>query len=76
MAATANPVGNIEEDERFVIVRQAESQSVIALAVHVYTESYIENNIKARSTYSLQTEAVYLKMLADNGNQVVIMGRN
>ena len=56
------------------IVRGAESQPVIRLAVQVSTKSYSENNIKPPSAY--KHRQADLEMLADTGSQAVIMGTN
>ena len=56
------------------IVRRAESQPVIRLAVQVSTKSYSANNIKPPSAY--KHRQADLEMLADTGSQAVIMGTN
>ena len=56
------------------IVRRAESQPVIRLAVQVSTKSYSANNIKPPSAY--RHRQADLDMLADTGSQAVIMGTN
>ena len=56
------------------IVRGAESQPVIRLAVQVSTKSYTANNIKPPSAY--RHRQADLSMLADTGSQAVIMGTN
>ena len=56
------------------IVRRAESQPVIRLAVQVSTKSYSANNIKPPSAY--RHRQADMEMLADTGSQAVIMGTN
>ena len=63
----------LREDMKW-IVRRAESQPVIRLAVQVSTKSYTENNIKPPSAY--RHRQADLEMLADTGSQAVIMGAN
>ena len=63
----------LQEDLKWV-VRGAESQPVIRLAVQVSTKSYSANNIKPPSAY--KHRQADLEMLADTGSQAVIMGTN
>ena len=63
----------LQENMKWV-VRGAESQPVIRLAVQVSTKSYTANNIKPPSAY--KHRQADLEMLADTGSQAVIMGTN
>ena len=62
------------QEETQWVVRRAESQPVVRLAVQVSTKSYTENNIKPPSAY--RHRRADLDMLADTGSQAVIMGTN